>query len=115
MAVTVARVAGPYSTGDRFKSVSTVTMDSSYVTNGEPLTRAQLGFASTVDPEFNVTVQPTAGYIGEYDHVNQKLKAYDQKDPAAAGGADIALPEVGNTVNLAAVVFRVVAEGKYRL
>jgi len=40
------------------------------------------------------------------------VKIYDQKDPAAAGGADIALPEVGNAVSLAAVNFRFEAKGK---
>jgi hypothetical protein len=114
MAITVTRVSGPHSIGNRFETVSTVLLDNSYAANGEPLTRADLGFASTVDPTFNVIALPTAGYIPEYDHTNSKLKMYDQKDPAAAGGADIALPEVGNGVDLSAVTVRVIASGRYR-
>lgn len=53
-------------------------------------------------------VQPTAGYVGEYDPSTKKVKVYRQKDPAAAGGADIALPEVANSVDLSAVNFLVV-------
>jgi hypothetical protein len=34
-----------------------------------------------------------------------KLKIYRQKDPAAAGGADIPLPEVANAVDLSGVTF----------
>lgn len=50
-----------------------------------------------------VVALPKSGYIFEYDITNEKLLAYRQKDPAAAGGADIPLPEVGNTISLAAV------------
>lgn len=111
---TVTRVSGPHTTGARWETVSTVLMSNSYTTGGESVTKGDLGFASTVDPTFEVRVTPSAGYIGEYDHVNSKLKVYDQKDPAAAGGADIALPQVGNTTDLSAVTFRVIATGRYR-
>lgn len=114
MAITVTRVSGPHTTGSRWETVSTVLLDNSYPTGGEALTKADLGFAATVDPTFNVIALPTAGYIPEYDHTNSKLLMYDQKDPAAAGGADIPLPQVGNTVDLSAVTVRVVATGKYR-
>lgn len=114
MAITVTRVSGPHSTGSRWETVSTVLLDTSYPTGGEALTKADLGFAATVDPTFNVTAQPTAGYIPEYDHVNSKLLMYRQKDPAAAGGADIALPQVADTADLSLVTVRVVASGKYK-
>lgn len=114
MAITATRVAGPYKLGDRWQTLTTVLLDSSYPTGGEALSKADLGFAATVDPEWNVIALPTAGYIPEYDHTNSKLLMYDQKDPAAAGGADIALPQVGNTVDLSLVTVRCVATGKYR-
>jgi hypothetical protein len=88
-------------------------MSGTYPTGGEPLSRASLGFAATVDPEFSVECEISAGYVSEYDHVNSKLIVYDQKDPAAAGGADIALPQVGNGVALTNVV-RVKATGRYK-
>lgn len=40
------------------------------------------------------------GYVSEWLKSSQLLKVYRQKDPANAGGADIALPEVGNGVDL---------------
>lgn len=51
------------------------------------------------------------GYGFEFIPSTQKLKVYRQKDPANAGGADIALPEVADTVNLAAVVISAIAIG----
>ena len=50
---------------------------------------------------YQLVVFPSAGYIFEY--VGGLVKAYRQKDPAAAGGADIPLPEVANGVDLSAV------------
>lgn len=114
MAIAVTRVFGPVSIGDRYMSVSTVALDNSYPTGGEALAASDLGFALTNDPEFHVVAHSTAGYVTEYDHTNKKLKVYRQKDPAAAGGADIALPEVGNTADLSAVTVRVTAYGKFR-
>jgi hypothetical protein len=51
------------------------------------------------------------GYIYSGDPANQKIKAFRQKDPAAAGGADIPLPEVGSTVNLSGETFQALALG----
>jgi hypothetical protein len=42
-----------------------------------------------------------AGRVFQYDHTNKKIMAFQQKDPAAAGGADIQLPEVANATSLA--------------
>lgn len=77
-----------------------LAFSSSYATNGD-----------TIDwpgdlniPDGGVQLSSSAGgYVFEYDGANQKVKAFRQKDPAAAGGADIALPEVANAVNLSAV------------
>lgn len=51
------------------------------------------------------------GYVTEFIPSSQKLKIYRQKDPANAGGADIALPEVAATTDLSAVTFYGIAVG----
>lgn len=76
MAVTITKVYGPVSIGDRWQTVNKVDFDSSYPTGGESLTRVNLGFSANTDPEFNVTTDPSLGYIARYDHTNQKLKIY---------------------------------------
>jgi hypothetical protein len=43
------------------------------------------------------------GYVCVWVPSTQLVKVYRQKDPANAGGADIALPEVGNAVDLTGV------------
>lgn len=59
------------------------------------------------------TVVLTApGYVCHWDRDNQKIVLYRQKDPAAAGGADIALPEVGNGTTLSSMTLRGIAVGQ---
>lgn len=83
-----------------------------YATGGVTVTKQQCELPVEI---LDVDVQPSAGIIFETvkgtGGQTFTIKAYRQKDPAAAGGADIALPEVGNGVNLAAVNFRFRAEG----
>jgi hypothetical protein len=79
-----------------------------YATNGVAVTPQQLELASEIR---DLDIGSAAGIIFEYDKTNGKIKAYRQKDPAAAGGADIALPEVANGVDLSTTVFRFRAEG----
>lgn len=116
MALTITPVfSQPVPIGDRWMNVVSVAFDASYPTGGLSLKPTDLGFTSAADPEWHIHIGPQAGYIFVYDYTNQKLLAYDQKDPAAAGGADIALPQVGNTVNLATLTgVRVTAYGRYR-
>jgi hypothetical protein len=78
-----------------------------YATGGVAVTPTNVGLIRIDD----LDVQPSAGYIFEYLPATGKVKAYRQKDPAAAGGADIALPEVANAVDLSAVTARFRAEG----
>jgi hypothetical protein len=78
-----------------------------YTSNGLAYTPALFGLVR-ID---YLRLDPSGGYIFETDYTNSKIKAYDQKDPAAAGGADIALPEVGNSVNLGSVVARALVIG----
>lgn len=85
-----------------------ITGDSSYPTNGWALTPANLRL-STID---FISVPAAGGIVFEYDYTNQKLKAYRQKDPGNAGGADIALPEVGNGVSLSTIVTRAFVIGR---
>src|SRR5690349_15935560 len=80
----------------------TFTPSTSYPTGGEPFDAA-----SNVRFEKVLTDGGMAGgYVTAWDPANQKLKIHRQKDPAAAGGADIALPEVGNGVDLSGVTFQ---------
>jgi hypothetical protein len=75
----------------------TIDFDSSYPTGGEALDLASNTRIETL------IAQSKSGYVFEWDAANQKLLAYRQKDPAAAGGADIALPQVANATDLSAV------------
>ena len=68
-----------------------VDFTSSYPTNGEALTAADLGFTSK--PTIVLAI-PKGGFEFEYDYVNEKIKVYWS---AAAGSA---LAEVTNATNL---------------
>jgi hypothetical protein len=124
MSLTVTRVIKAESIGARFMSVSTIDFDSSYPTGGEPLTPADLGFASTSDPELHIEVKAKGGYVFEYDHANQKVLAYRRGaiTENVAGTytqnavlAAAALAEVADTADLSAVTgVRVVAYGKFK-
>jgi len=78
-----------------------------YATNGAVVTPSLFGLNRIDD----IDIQPTGGYVFEWLPATGKVKAYRQKDPAAAGGADIPLPEVANAVDLTAVLSRFRAEG----
>ena len=116
MALTIARVSGADSTfGNKRIKTRTITFDDSYPTGGESLTAADLGLRTldAVIPHgaFRKTADSTDAIAVSYNHTTAKLVAYRQKDPAAAGGADIALPEVGNTTDLSGYSGRVTAIG----
>jgi len=53
--------------------VGTITFDSSYPTNGESLTAADLGFSTEISC---LIAAPSYGLIYEYDTTNSKLKAH---------------------------------------
>lgn len=97
MALTVTRIYGPDSVGNRYQSVSTIAFDSSYATGGEALTVAQLGLSD--DGEVHIEVHPSAGYVFEYDHTNNKVKAYWVD--TTTDGAKMA--EVASTTDLSGV------------
>lgn len=80
-----------------------------YATNGVAVTPTSFELPSTIR---SLQIQSAGGYVFEWDKTNAKIKAYRQKDPAAAGGADIALPEVANGVDLSSISFRFRVEGR---
>lgn len=103
MALTNTAVQKPHSIGARWQTIYSVQPDNSYPTGGWSLKPADLGFAATTDPEFQVVVQDTQGYSALYDYTNLKLKLY-----SAAG------TQVTNATDLSALApFRVVAQGKF--
>ena len=66
-------------------TVSTVAFDSSYPDGGEALTPADLGLKGVIA----VIAEPSAGYVLEYDHTNEKLIAYWGDYDAGADGVFI--------------------------
>lgn len=110
MAITVtfdSKSKGRFFSGSEKVRRGTISLNT-YATNGIAIAASDLGLRS-LD---HLDVGCSAGIIPEWDKTNGKIKAYRQKDPAAAGGADIALPEVTNAIDLSAVVFRFHALGK---
>src|SRR5690348_3339550 len=79
-------------------TVGTINLGT-YATGGVAVTGGQLGCPNQLT---HLDVGPAGGYVFEWDQANGKVKAYRQKDPAAAGGADITLPEVANAVDISA-------------
>lgn len=97
---------GPLPFADRYMTVREAVPDNSWLAAGEPLTYEQLGFSKAPDW---VEVQPTGGYVGEYDIANEKLLAY-WVDTTVDGAA---MAAVVDTTDLSALTFVVKAYGKY--
>ena len=101
-------------TGDWMTSVGSRRMThgtgnlGTYATGGISVTAAQVGLG-VIDL---MDVNASGGYVFEWLPATGLVKAYDQKDPAAAGGADIPLPEVLTNTNLSAISFAFQAFGK---
>lgn len=110
MAVTVTKVATNITGRFRTRIVD-VLMDSSYATGGETLTASDLGLKTVLTASIQQKTVGTTIRVFQYDLANSKILAFQQKDPAAAGGADIALPEVANTTDLSTITVRVTAVG----
>lgn len=82
-----------------------------YATGGIAVTKSQFELPASLK---DLEVRNAGGYSFEIISLTDAgctIKAYDEKDPGAAGGADIADPQVGNTIDLSAVTFRFVASG----
>lgn len=62
--------------------------------------------------QFDVLFVDSPGYVGAFTASTQLLKIFYQTDPAATGGADVALKEVANGADLStAPVFHFIAIG----
>jgi hypothetical protein len=79
-----------------------ISFDTSYTTNG-----LAWDLSADFDVVYAAVFEHQGGRVFELTSKNapasSKVKAYQQKDPAAAGGADIALPEVANATDLSAL------------
>lgn len=108
MAVSISTVLGPEL--PRFRTVTDVTFDSSYLEGGESLTAAQLGLASVQRAECYMKNGDEAKeaelFVGNpfYDPEKAVLKLYNLKTGK----------EVATTKNMEKVVVRVVAHGTTR-
>lgn len=110
MAVSVtfdSKSKGSFFSGSEKVRRGTISLNT-YATNGIAIAASDLRLRSLDHLDIGVS----GGILAEWDKANGKIKAYRQKDPAAAGGADIALPEVTNAVDLSAITFRFQALGK---
>jgi hypothetical protein len=85
-------------------SVSIITGDSSYVTDGELITANQLGLTriTALIPVAN------SGYIPVWDQDNSKLKVFYGDNNNTSDGPLIEIP---NATNIATVTFTVIAFG----
>lgn len=87
-----------------------------YPTAGIPMpSAATLGMQRNID---NVIVvdsaldaATTTAYVYGWDKTNAKMKMYVSKDPAATGGADVVLQEVGSSIAPAASTLEVIVQG----
>lgn len=91
--------------GTRYLYVGTYALGTTYATGGMTIENGEnsvvaLPSAAKLD---NFRGGTPGGYTTEFVKAGGKLKVYRQKDPAATGGADIALPEVAAEANLSGV------------
>lgn len=103
--------SGRDTVGGQFVRRGTINLGT-YATSGITVTRSNLELWHSIN---DLEIAPTGGYVPSVTTMTPAscvVQVYRQKDPAAAGGADIALPEVANGVDLSAVNFRFRAEGR---
>lgn len=79
--------------------VVSVTMDSSYASNGEAITAEACGLSRIVAAGF----LPNGGWVPEWDQANLKIIARGQDGDTT--GDPVALSEAASTTNLATIVF----------
>lgn len=89
--------------GDMQYRVFEITFDDSYVTGGEPMAAADIGFSKI---EFITFAGGDSGYVFDYDFTNSKVIVY------RAAGSAAALQQVPNTTDLSAVITRAMAWGR---
>jgi hypothetical protein len=76
----------------RVTTIATLVFSGNYAAGGDTLDFATIQ-EGVIQPMW-VDIRGKAGYSYEYDFANKKIIVRQQKDPAAAGGADIPLPEL---------------------
>src|SRR4051794_25470225 len=109
MAATITMDAGQdgrSASGDRFIRRGTINLGT-YASGGIAVTKASFDLPVSLD---DLRVDSAGGYVFRWDKTNAKVMAYIGKDPAAAGGADVVLQEVGS-VDISAAIARFRAEG----
>jgi hypothetical protein len=89
MAIVATQVAKPYSTGDRFRTITSFALDSSYPTGGYAVTKLQLGFAATADPEFMVELDSANGWSATFDYVNLKIVLWSAANTQVTNATDV--------------------------
>lgn len=91
MAASVTINSGPISVGSQFRTVATVTLDSSYPTGGETVTPAQFGLRSVESASCDIVA--VAGTVNvanaTYDRTNSKIKVFDETPAEVANGASL--------------------------
>ena len=89
------------STGSAVYGIFTVKMSATYATGGDTCDLSAMSVANGKQPTA-VFVQPTLGYLADYDKTNKKMIAYRQS------AATSALTEP-NGVDISAVTFTILA------
>lgn len=89
--------------GQHLQFAGKLTMSASYATGGDTVSAKVLGMTKIMGGMVSCAGGVVFELIPDTDPATAKVKAYRQKDPAAAGGVDIALPEVANAVDLSAL------------
>ena len=74
-----------------------------YATGGVAVTYGQFQLDDHI---FDLDVRAAGGIVFEFLKATGLVKAYQNVNPAAVGGADVPLNEVTNATNLAAIVSR---------
>lgn len=89
--------------GNRTEYLGTIAATGTYTTAGDTVDATANERFAWLHAQGGGTTATGLGYVFNWNAATQKLVALRQKDPAAAGGADIALPEVGNGTDLTAL------------
>ncbi|MHB9144724.1 MAG: hypothetical protein ACYC5Y_05235 [Symbiobacteriia bacterium] len=84
--------------GNGYLVVADVQMDNAYPTGGEPVTAQQFGLTVL---DF-VLPSPASGYLAEYDHTNNKLKAFNPR-AAIASTLAVTTPALAHAAGATAV------------
>lgn len=102
-----AQPGGKYHSFPRKVRHGTVTLGSSYTTNGVAVTPALFGLGRIDD----LSIQPSGGYTFEYLPATGKIKAYWQRDSNTTTYDKVPLTEIDNATSMTSITPRFRAEG----